>query len=435
MIILDEPTASLDQINKTMVFELLRKLSEQGHYVVFTSHEEQAKSYADVIYRIEDRKLIIEKNDVHVRTLPKEPRQFRQMNMLKKHIHCFSRLNIGQMILNTSFIILITLLCGLAGVFTSVLLNASRQELYESTDKYLYITDASNQGFLDIDMPCDHLPEGYLVYKVRMLEDDVYVIPYYDEMNFDGKVATRYSYEKSGMYVSHGAWEIMKNRVQFRSNMDLQLIIPEKGIVSWNGNYLGILKQGVRSYILESNEIYLSIYFKELEDLCTNLRPCGIILFYTDIENLEIDRQKYEDLGYTVNADSARYDNILAVSLTQEEGFIRIRSALFLLGALMLGIADFVNLQRRSYELALLKSQGISPANIALMLSMENLPAIVISALITVFSAAVLAMAGLSAYLQPLILSLTGVLLMLAGLQIINTIALRVMNSERIFRD
>lgn len=56
VLILDEPTASLDHDNEIQIYEILKELSHDMT-IVMASHSEYAKEYADIIYTIEDGKL------------------------------------------------------------------------------------------------------------------------------------------------------------------------------------------------------------------------------------------------------------------------------------------------------------------------------------------------------------------------------------------
>ena len=56
-ILADEPTGNLDAKNEKIVYEYLKKLSQEGKAIVVVSHNENIKEYADKIYYMEDGKL------------------------------------------------------------------------------------------------------------------------------------------------------------------------------------------------------------------------------------------------------------------------------------------------------------------------------------------------------------------------------------------
>lgn len=54
IIIADEPTGNLDKESELVIFNLLKKISEQGKTVIVVSHNEIIKEYADKVYILDD---------------------------------------------------------------------------------------------------------------------------------------------------------------------------------------------------------------------------------------------------------------------------------------------------------------------------------------------------------------------------------------------
>ena len=55
ILLLDEPTASLDYSNQIMVMETVNKLTKEGYSALFSTHNpEQARMYADSILILDD---------------------------------------------------------------------------------------------------------------------------------------------------------------------------------------------------------------------------------------------------------------------------------------------------------------------------------------------------------------------------------------------
>ncbi|MCD8027122.1 MAG: ATP-binding cassette domain-containing protein [Erysipelotrichaceae bacterium] len=58
ILILDEPTAALDKDNKDSVIDLIKQYAHRGHIVIASSHDLSLIQQADVLYTIENKKLI-----------------------------------------------------------------------------------------------------------------------------------------------------------------------------------------------------------------------------------------------------------------------------------------------------------------------------------------------------------------------------------------
>ncbi len=58
ILILDEPTAALDKDNKDSVIDFIKQYAHQGHIVIASSHDQSLIDHADILYTIENKKLI-----------------------------------------------------------------------------------------------------------------------------------------------------------------------------------------------------------------------------------------------------------------------------------------------------------------------------------------------------------------------------------------
>lgn len=57
IIIADEPTGNLDKETEKTIFNILKKLSNEGKCIIVVSHSKDAKKYADCIYELDNGKL------------------------------------------------------------------------------------------------------------------------------------------------------------------------------------------------------------------------------------------------------------------------------------------------------------------------------------------------------------------------------------------
>lgn len=57
IILADEPTGNLDKENETLIFEELKRLSEDGKCVVVVSHSNEVFKYADVVLKLDNGKM------------------------------------------------------------------------------------------------------------------------------------------------------------------------------------------------------------------------------------------------------------------------------------------------------------------------------------------------------------------------------------------
>lgn len=58
VLLADEPTGALDSRNSRTLFELLRKLADQGTLVMVCSHDPMCRDFADTVYEMTDGSLV-----------------------------------------------------------------------------------------------------------------------------------------------------------------------------------------------------------------------------------------------------------------------------------------------------------------------------------------------------------------------------------------
>lgn len=434
LLVLDEPTASLDEENKILVLQLLRKLADRGFYVVFASHEEIAKDYSDVIYGIVDKKIVCEKdNEEKKGAFVQKERKHQNIKTMYHHALCYARKNIWQMVICWSFIVFTAAANSIVAGVSQYALDISRKNLYDSTDKYLYVTDGRNQGYLDLDQYPVDLDEGYPIYRAKaLLGDGMYAVPYFDEMNLGDKVAQRFGYEKDGLYLSYGAAQQLKDVEKIYSGKTVEFLVEGIGVFPWEINYNGVLKLGIKACYLSNPAEFVYVEHGRLESYGKDI--IGRLFFFDTAEEAEQAKQRFENEGYTVNADAIHYDNILEATSIQEKARERSLAIMFILQALLLGTGNMVALRSRRMEMALLRMNGVSGLEASGMLFMENIPALACAILFVSLEGMVFAFFHMANVFASAFLSLVGELFILLALLAIDTIYLRHLNIESVLR-
>ena len=58
LILADEPTSNIDDLNAKFVLDNLKELQQKGHTILIASHDSRVLEYADVVIKIENGKII-----------------------------------------------------------------------------------------------------------------------------------------------------------------------------------------------------------------------------------------------------------------------------------------------------------------------------------------------------------------------------------------
>ena len=429
VIIADEPTASLDKDNKIMVFELLRKIAAMGKYVVLTSHEDIAPEYADVIYRISDKELVCEM-DHEERSTSSYNHAFKPLPLISHHIMYYSRKNRTLILMNAVFLFLTVILSALISSWYGNYLDNTGKQLFESTEKYLYVTDGRNPGYPDKDTYECVSAEGIPVYSLKIAGTEISIVPYDPKALKTDQVFTKYGSDEHGIWFSYAAGDQYQG--QKSGEFDLTISSEEGGSV-WHGTSNGILKQGVYAYLLDTKELFVYMHPDDIASLKHGKRK-GSLIYYDDFEQLEQAAAEYRKQGYTVNDEGAKYENIIAVKKNEIELFDKVKLILLAVTVLLLAGVNLITFRKRIRELVMLRISGVPGSVAGSILFLENLPALLVTFITGIVLSLILYFLKVSC-LKSFLICFGTVLVIELVLLSINILNLQYMNFEKILRD
>lgn len=130
ILILDEPSASLDDKNKRIIIQFLKNYAREGHIVIVASHDDELINEADCLFMIENQRINlihhneIVKNSDHIQTF--------QMKECSSMFHLFRQMNKHHALMNKLLLTLLSL--SIAFVFISISLN---NVIIDKTKEYL----------------------------------------------------------------------------------------------------------------------------------------------------------------------------------------------------------------------------------------------------------------------------------------------------------
>ena len=166
----------LDKKNETIVLEVLKQLAhEEGKCIVMASHSALAKEYADQIYSIKEKKLIMWKavsgDKYYMERWQTEAFFIFFTNYIRYFFQKYKSLNV--------MMITAMILCMMASTLSLGFIDAHAKSSYEAlerlTDKQLFITDDKSQMYMNGELPVMKDME-----KLK-LEDGDSLYPYIDD--------------------------------------------------------------------------------------------------------------------------------------------------------------------------------------------------------------------------------------------------------------
>ncbi len=83
LIIADEPTSSLDTANTEQVLKLFGEIAAQGKMVVIATHSPAVVERCDLVYEIQDKKLVLVKGQKYIESEPDKPKEWEKQEKVK----------------------------------------------------------------------------------------------------------------------------------------------------------------------------------------------------------------------------------------------------------------------------------------------------------------------------------------------------------------
>ena len=376
ILILDEPTASLDEINETLICEILKRLAhEAGKYIIVASHSERVIASADWVYRFQQNQLMLEKEGKEVEIQhsytscsSKTSFAFDYVKAYLQHYRIFQVFMIGMMV------VVMTLSNGL-NVFLQGRLKEEKDILYSQFDKQLFVTMSQESNYIDKTtnpmLKPDTKEESIPYIKAVSHEyPEIEVVPYFDQTNFEDKLVSRMNSGTKGIYVSDGARSIIANTLDTYKDtysLSIDLIAFEHQqrktyTLDYHTAINGLLKKGVQCHYTNDGKPYIYVYYQDLlalyKDVSNAESYAGFTYLYDNYDELEQSMERLETSGYHVNSEFIELESIQSIMNYYTSLKERIIAVLYILSSIMMIAVCMYMFYKRKKELAILKLNG-----------------------------------------------------------------------------
>lgn len=147
ILIIDEPTASLNEEMSEIIAKLLHEYAQKGHTVIISSHDLKLQNYSDAIYNIDNLKLnlvlqnketsIVSKNEI-------KKIQFSNNNyfMMFKHYISHKKLSFIMNVILISFV-------GLSCIFNNTVISVHKSIINNLSSKQVIVYKSNNKQLFD----------------------------------------------------------------------------------------------------------------------------------------------------------------------------------------------------------------------------------------------------------------------------------------------
>lgn len=385
VLVLDEPTASLDHENEIEIYNILKELSAHMT-IVLASHSEEAIKYADIVYTLEDGRLISDGSEIQedicgqgevsqvdhrfYREYVKDyVKHYRFMYVLMMMVFILSLVS-GQMILG--------IIHHSKDQGMQMLIGQLENKAIITKDKHSYV-DQDYSHFIKIDDK-----NTFPLYKIytQIEGEDVYLVPYFKDDDLSKYIDRNIQETKTGIYMDNESYYLLNQELSDnRVNLDLY-ITDQNGMhqTSYTFDMNGVFRNNKKVHYVSKSQRYIYVPYSILQDIykqseCTP-RYIGYIIKTDTYDELNKLVDYYESKGYRINDSFTDREAMNSLDSYYKNMMFTFAGVILVISVLIDIVLESHLLMQRKKELVLLLISGLLKKDLQRISMVETLGSI-----------------------------------------------------------
>lgn len=385
VLVLDEPTASLDHENEIEIYNILKELSAHMT-IVLASHSEEAIKYADIVYTLEDGRLISDGSEIQedicgqgevsqvdhrlYREYVKDyVKHYRFMYVLMMMVFILSLVS-GQMILG--------IIHHSKDQGMQMLIGQLENKAIITKDKHSYV-DQDYSHFIKIDDK-----NTFPLYKIytQIEGEDVYLVPYFKDDDLSKYIDRNIQETKTGIYMDNESYYLLNQGLSDnRVNLDLY-ITDQNGMhqTSYTFDMNGVFRNNKKVHYVSKSQRYIYVPYSILQDIykqseCTP-RYIGYIIKTDTYDELNKLVDYYESKGYRINDSFTEREAMNSLDSYYKNMMFTFAGVILVISVLIDIVLESHLLMQRKKELVLLLISGLLKKDLQRISMVETLGSI-----------------------------------------------------------
>lgn len=381
ILILDEPTSSLDADNEKLIFSILREIAHEDHkYVIMASHSDYAIEYADEAYEIKNHELIKIKhcdkkeNDFVVDITHEKMSPLFYVQYILYFIKKYKKL----VCLLVGIICLSVLIMNISLLYIDKYMKLSMESYLQLSENQLFLTKDKDQKFVNDQLDFININDYYSFHNEEKVIPYIQtyaningmyfpVIPLFENNKLENK--TVLSFQGEDIYLSFGLYRELADMAIDTKLITMELILQGKNqsypIHSQVYKTQGVLKNNVNCSYLKGEDKYIYMDYSLLEslyksnDLYKSEEYVGYTVFTKDFDHYMnlYNELSVKDMGVNNFFDSIDELNTLMKNI--ELYRIMLISVIVCMTMIMFNTVELNYYYKRQREFSLLKINGI----------------------------------------------------------------------------
>lgn len=413
VLILDEPTASLDHDNEIQIYEILKELS-RNMTIVMASHSECAIEYADITYMIKDGTLSSSDSSPSVDQSGEGIAPSINHNFCIEYVKTYMKHYSFMYVLLLMVFVLSLVSCQ---VMTGIIHNSKKQEMQMlvgqlenkaiiTKDKHSYV----DQDYSKLITLKDK--NAYPLYKMctDVNDEEVYIVPYFKEDDLSKYIDRPIQDKQNGIYMDESTFYIL-NQKSKNNKINLDITIKDReGMHQTEHSFdmNGVFKKTKRVHYVAKSQRYIYMPYSSMKTIYENNSKdnqyIGYVITYDTFDELETALKGYEKSGYTVNDSFTDRESMDSLNNYYQMLMFTFAGIIILVALIIDIVLESHLLMQRKSELVLLRISGLREKDlihISLTESIIGLCAVLVIS--TIISIIMLLLTGIFSLVAPLI--------------------------------
>lgn len=385
VLVLDEPTASLDHENEIEIYNILKELSTHMT-IVLASHSEESMKYADIVYTLEEGRLISDGSVIQEDICGQgevsqvDHRFYREY--VKDYMKHYKFMYVLMMMVFILTLVSAQMILGIIDHSREqgmkMLIGQLENKAIITKDEHSYV-DQDYSHFIKIDDK-----NRFPLYKIytQIEGEDVYLVPYFKDDDLSKYIDRNIQETKTGIYMDNESYYLLNQGLSDnRVNLDLY-ITDQNGMhqTSYTFDMNGVFRNNKKVHYVSKSQRYIYVPYSILQDIykqseCTP-RYIGYIIKTDTYDELNKLVDYYESKGYRINDSFTDREAMNSLDSYYKNMMFTFAGVILVISVLIDIVLESHLLMQRKKELVLLLISGLLKKNLQRISMIETLGSI-----------------------------------------------------------
>ena len=385
VLVLDEPTASLDYENEIEIYNILKELSAHMT-IVLASHSEEAIKYADIVYTLEEGRLISDGSVIQEDICGQGEVSQVDHKFYREYVKDYMK-HYRFMYVLMMMVFILTLVSAqmILGIIDNsreqgmkMLIGQLENKAIITKDEHSYV-DQDYSHFIKINHK-----NTFPLHKIytQIEGEDVYLVPYFKDDDLSKYIDRNIQETRSGIYMDNDTYYRL-NQISSHNKVKLDLYITDQEGMHQTTHTFdinGVFRNNKKVHYVSKSQRYIYVPYAILQAIykqsgCTP-RYIGYIVKTNTYNELNELIDYYESKGYRINDSFTDREAMNSLDSYYKNMMFTFAGVILVISVLIDIVLESHLLMQRKKELVLLLISGLLKKDLQRISMIESLGSI-----------------------------------------------------------